>query len=80
MHQVKGQRTVQDILRQLARELRLSEGSEHRLRLLGVGNGEINAVIERDDDAQRVRIRLSFYFIPWGVRRREVSLRKNFLP
>lgn len=52
--QVKGQRTVLEILRQLSNELNLPDGSEHRLRLLGMGNGEINAVIDRGDDAHRV--------------------------
>lgn len=54
---MKGERTVLDVLRQLAEELRLPEGSEDRLRMLGAGNGEINAIIERNDDAQRVRTR-----------------------
>lgn len=44
-----------DVLRQLADELKLPPGSENRLRLLGMGNGEINAVIDRAEDAQRVR-------------------------
>lgn len=43
-----------DVMRQLAEELRLPAGSENRLRLIGIGAGEMNAIIDRDDDAQRV--------------------------
>lgn len=43
-----------EILKQLSDKLGLPNGSEHRLRLLGMGQGEINAVIEKTDDAQRV--------------------------
>lgn len=46
-----------ETLKQLSDKLGLPRGSEHRLRLLGLGAGEINAVIDKADDAQRVRLR-----------------------
>eukprot|EP00904_Undaria_pinnatifida_P003589 jgi/Undpi1/13230/HiC_scaffold_8.g02892.m1 len=49
----KGQAKIVDILQQLSNELKLPLGSETRLRLLGVGNSEINAVAEREEEAQR---------------------------
>lgn len=62
--QSKGQQcTILDILRQLSNKLQLPEGSEHRLRLLGVGNGEINAVIDMEEEAQRVSEELLCMYI-----------------
>lgn len=52
---MKGKKTVLEVQRQLARELRLPEGQENLLRLMSTGNGEISAIIERGDDTQRVR-------------------------
>ena len=55
--QARGSDSILETLKQLSDKLGLPRGSEHRLRLLGLGAGEINAVIDKADDAQRVRLR-----------------------
>lgn len=53
--QARGSQNILQTLKQLSDKLRLPAGSEQRLRLLGMGQGEITSVIDKTDDAHRVR-------------------------
>ncbi|CAM9403902.1 unnamed protein product, partial [Ectocarpus sp. 6 AP-2014] len=59
----RGSQTILETLKQLSDKLGLPPGSEHRLRLLGMGTGEINAIIEKADDARRFFVARSNHYV-----------------